>query len=399
MKNSERVKLEAISCREKFNNTENFLDSAIKYSTEKIMEILPRFVHKYPTACSKDGVYLQAKNGLDIMGTDWTQGFWTGMLWLSYELTGNELYRAAAEAEFDDYQKRYDDFECLYHHDMGFLYSPSIVAQYRITGIKKAQKLGLDIADLLSKRYCENAKIIHVRDLNQQGVFIIDCLMNLPLLFWASTQTGDRQYYFKALNHVYQAMNYMIRDDASTYAVYKIDEISGEPIEGSQGQGLNTESCWSRGQAWMIYGLALAYKYCKEPEVLKIAKCAANYYINRLPSDNICCWDLVFTADSDPRDSSAAAVAACGLLEISKYFSDDDAEKGFYKKAAENMLYSMHKNYSTKRTSADGLLLHGVYVKDKGDGGLGDDECCIWGDYFYLEGLMRLKNPDWNPYW
>lgn len=399
MKNSQRVVLEQIKDKDKFKVEHNFLDEAISYSVEKIYSILDRFVHKYPTACSKNGQYLRAKNGFDIMGTDWTQGFWTGMLWLSYELTDNELFCAVAEAQYDDYKKRYDDFECLYHHDMGFLYSPSIVAQYRLTNAKKAQKLALDIADLLSKRYCENAKIIHVRDLNQQGVFIIDCLMNLPLLFWASTQTGDRHYYLKALNHVYQAMNYMIRDDASTYAVYKIDEITGEPVEGSQGQGLNNESCWSRGQSWMIYGLALAYKYCMEPEVLKVAKCAANYFLNRLPSDNVCCWDLVFTKDSDPRDSSAAAITACGLLEISKYLSEDDEYKQFYKTAAENIVMNLHDKYSTIGTSADGLLLHGVYVKDKGDGGLGDDECCIWGDYFYLEALMRLKNPDWNPYW
>ena len=133
--------------------------------------------------------------------------------------------------------------------------------------------------------------------------------------------------------------------------------------------------------------------------LLEMAKRVANYYLNRLPSDNVCNWDLIFTADSDPRDSSAAPVVACGLLEISKHLPENDEYKTFYKTAAENILMNLYDNYSTQRVKSNGLLLHGVYVKDKGDGGLGDDECCIWGDYFFLEGLMRLKKPDWNPYW
>ena len=393
MKNSKRVVLERIKDKSKFMDNHEFLDEAIEFATNKILDMLPDYVHQYPTACSVDNMYLKAKNGYDIMGTDWTQGFWTGLLWLSYQLTGNALFRAVAEAEFDDYKQRYDDFECLYHHDMGFLYSPSIVAQHNITNAEKAQRLALDVAELLSKRYCDVAKIIQVRDLNSQGVFIIDCLMNLPLLFWASTQTGDRKYYFRALSHVYQSMNYLVRDDASTFACFKIDEITGEPIEGSQGQGYDTDSCWSRGQSWMIYGLALAYQYVKEQELLEMAKRVANYYLNRLPSDNVCNWDLIFTADSDPRDSSAAPVVACGLLEISKHLPENDEYKTFYKTAAENILMNLYDNYSTRGLRSNGLLLHGVYVKDKGDGGLGDDECCIWGDYLSLIHISEPTRP------
>jgi unsaturated chondroitin disaccharide hydrolase len=356
------------------------------------------FVHLYPTACSENLMYKKACNGLDILGTDWTQGFWTGMLWLSYELTDNELFRAVAEAQFDDYKRRYDEYDCLYHHDIGFLYVPSILAQYKITGSKKAKKLCLKAADILAKRYSKKAKIIQVRDKSEQGEFIVDCSMNIPLLYWASNATGDRSYYLKALNHITQVANHIVRDDASTHQCFKIDEVTGEPIRGWQGQGYDDHSCWARGQSWVIYGLALSYKYTKEKTLLDMAKRVSNYFLNRLPSDNICNWDIMFTEDDVARDSSAAPIVACGLLEIAKHLDNDDIHKELYIRAATNMMMNLAEKYTTRDVQSNGILKHGVYCKDKGDGGLGDDECCIWGDYFYMEGLIRLKK-DWQIYW
>lgn len=392
MKNSERVNLEQVRNPERFTYDKNFVDDACKFVTDKVFEIMPEFVHNYPSSSSENLIYSKQKND------DWTEGFLTGMYWLCYELTGNELFRAVAEAQFDDYKERMDKFVVLNHHDIGFLYIPSIVAQYKLTGSKKARELALEAVDVLANRYCDNAKIIQVRHDAQQGTFIVDCSMNIPLLFWATQETGIRSYYLKALNHITQVCNYIVRDDASTYQTYRIDEVTGEPLGGSHAQGYDDNSCWARGQSWIIYGLAIAYGYTKEIEFLEMAKRVANYFLNRLPSDHICNWDLIFTGDDEQRDSSAAPIVACGLLEISKYLKDDDIHKEIYKNAAASILESLSKNYTTKDVNSNGLLLHGVYCKDKGDGGLGDDECCLWGDYFYVEGLTRLKK-DWNLYW
>ncbi len=393
----ERVKLEEIKNPERFTKDCSFVPEAVAYACGKVKEILPEFVHYYPAACSENLKYRPVKNSSRELGSDWTSGFWTGMLWLSYELTDNALYRAVAEAQFDDYQKRYDEYDCLNHHDIGFIYIPSIVAQYKVTQSAKAKKLALKAAELLSKRYSEKARIIQVRDWRSgQGEFIIDCCMNIPLLFWAGETTGDRSYYCKALNHLSRAVECMVRDDASTYQCYKIDEVTGEKIGGWQGQGYVDESCWARGQAWIIYGLSVAYTYCRDKDILEMAKRLANYFLNRLPEDLVCNWDLFFTNDDEQRDTSAAAPAACGMLELAKWLEPEEGE--IYKNAAITILRSMAKKYSTMGKDSNGLLTDGVYCKDKGNGGLGDDECCIWGDYFYLEGLTRLSK-DWNMYW
>ena len=389
-----RIRLEKIKNTERFISNENYLDDAIAEASNRIFDIMPQYVHKYPTACSENLYYEAIENATDYKGSNWTPGFWTGMLWTCYELTNNELFRAVAEAQYDDWKDRLDNRKETNHHDIGFLYMPSVVAQYKITGSEKARLLALEAADILAKRYSDVAKIIHVRDRNMQGEFIVDCSMNIPLLYWAAIETGDRSYYLKALNHITRVVECMVRDDASTYQCYKIDEITGEPIRGWTGQGYSDESCWARGQSWAIYGLALSYKYTLDPDLLKVAKCLANYCLNRLPSDCICGWDLCFTENDAQRDSSAAAIIACGLLELSKYLSEDDIDKQVYQNAANKILCVLSKEYMTPKNKSNGLLMHAVYGHV-----LGKDECCLWGDYYYLEGLLRLKNPQWNAYW
>lgn len=394
----ERVTLEEVKNPERFTGETEFLDEAVAYAAGKVREILPEFVHSYPSACSVNLIYQREENASLHLGSDWTCGFWTGMLWLSYEMTGNALYRAVAEAQFDDYKERFRTYNCLNHHDIGFIYIPSVLAQYKVTGSPKAKKLCLKAAELLAKRYCEKAGIIQVRDRNEQGDFIIDCCMNIPLLYWAASVTGNRSFYHKALSHMTQAARCMIRDDASTYQCYQIDEVTGEPIKGWQGQGHDDDSCWARGQSWIIYGLAISYRYAKDPAFLELAKRVGNYFLNRLPSDLVCNWDLIFTEDEVQRDSSVAPVAACGFLEIARYLKEEDPCKALYQNAAASILRNLAEKYTTKDLNSNGLLRAGVYCKDKGNGGLGDNECCIWGDYFYMEGLRRLKG-DWEMYW
>lgn len=395
MINVNRVNLEVVKNPERFIVTEDYLECAISFATQKVMESMPMFLHDYPSASSKNLQYVPIEHATDFMGSNWTPGFWTGELWTSYELTGNALYRAMAEAQFDDWNQRLEDYKELDHHDIGFLYVPSIVAQYKLTGAKKARELALKAADILANRYSDVARIIQVRDRNPQGEFIIDCTMNIPLLFWAAKETGDRSYYLKALNHIHRMTECMIRDNASTYQCFKIDEISGEPISGWTGQGYGDESCWARGQSWAIYGLAVAYSYTFDIDYLEMAKRVANYFLNRLPDDLICNWDLVFTENDGERDSSSAPIVACGLLEIAKHLPDTDEYKKLYQDAANKMICQLDKLYATKNVESNGLLQHGIYC----NGGLGHDECCLWGDYFYMEALVRLHNPEWKMYW
>jgi unsaturated chondroitin disaccharide hydrolase len=322
------------------------------------------------------------------------------MLWLAYEVTEDEKYRKAAERHLQSYQDRLDKRIIVDHHDLGFLYSLSSVSAYKLTGSEPAKRMALQASDLLVARFHKKAGIIQawgdLQDPNQRGRMIIDCNMNLALLYWASDVTGDETYRRIAYRHAQQAATYLVRENASTFHTFYINPDNGEPVGGKTAQGYSDQSCWARGQAWGIYGFALSYAYTKDPTFIELTKKVTNYFLNRLPEDHVCYWDLAFTDGMEERDSSSAAIAACGLLETVKYLPLSDAYRPFYQQAAINIITSLSTSFTTKdEKESNGILMHAVYSKPDG---VGVDECCIWGDYFYFEALVRLIK-DWQMYW
>jgi unsaturated chondroitin disaccharide hydrolase len=188
-----------------------------------------------------------------------------------------------------------------------------------------------------------------------------------------------------------------VRPDGSTFHTFYFDAETGAPISGATDQGAADASCWSRGQAWAIYGFVLNYVYTQDDSFLQTACRVADYFLAHLPTDGVAYWDLIFTDGStEERDSSAAAIAVCGLLELAQRLPAGAAAQR-YQAAARHILASLFNNYSTAHhPESNALLLHGVYSKPHGKG---VDEGNLWGDYFYLEALMRLARPDWKPYW
>ncbi len=370
-------------------------EEATRFVLGQVDKGLPRYVDHFPAPASEGLRYAAIPN------EDWTGSFWTGMVWLAYEVTGDERYRAAAESQLPSYQRRVEERIAIDTHDLGFLYSLSAVAAYRITGNEEAKRFALLAADLLAQRYFPEAEIIQawgdLGDPEQRGRMIIDCLMNLPLLYWASEVTGDNRYASMARRHAQQSANYLVRADDTTYHTYYMDPRTGDPRYGNTHQGYADDSCWARGQAWGIYGFMLSYAYTEDEKFIRTAKRLADYFLTRLPEDGIVYWDLIFMdGDEQERDSSAAAIAVCGLLELAKRLPDADPDKARYANAAAAMLTALTDRYATKgHPDADGLLLHGVYNKPRG---WGIDESTIWGDYFYFEALVRLRM-DWRMYW
>lgn len=369
-------------------------EKAISFVLKKIDQSLDAFTYKFPASASINNVY----PGID--NTDWTACFWTGMLWLAYEVTGDVKYRKIAEIHLESFKKRIDERIAIETHDLGFLYSLSCVAAYRLTGNEEAKKTAIKAADTLMERYLEKAGIIqawgNLNDPEQKGRMIIDCCMNLPLLYWATEVTGDKKYYNAAHSHVMQAAKYIIREDASSYHTFYMNVETGEPRFGKTSQGYSDDSCWSRGQAWGIYGFPLSYIYTGEYELIELAKKTGSYFLNRLPEDNVCYWDLIFTEGTEERDSSAAAIASCGFLEMAKHQPLTDSTRRVYENAAIKIVKSLADNYTSAACpESNGVLLHAVYGKPQGSG---VDECNIWGDYFYFEALVRLLK-DWKLYW
>lgn len=351
---------------------------------------LAEFGDRYPGDTTVRGRYrMRPPDGGNV---GWTTSFWPGMLWLAHDLTGDDRYRQAALRHIGSFTDRIERRVDLDTHDLGFLYTLACVDAYRRSGDPAACRTALAAAGHLLSRVLEPAGIIQawgdLSDPRQRGRTIIDSLMNTPLLFWAGRVTGDDRYASVARRHAAQLRDHILRPDDTTFHTFYWDPVSGEPLRGETEQGNHDDSCWARGQAWGIYGFALNYRHTGDESFLTAARRCADYFLAHLPADRIAYWDLEFTDGSgEERDSSAAAIAACGLLELG----------GAYRNAAGEIVEALIRGYATSGdSSSNALLLHGVYDKPKG---VGVDEGTLWGDYFYLEALTRLTVSGWTSPW
>ncbi|MGC4812272.1 glycoside hydrolase family 88 protein [Micromonospora sp. DT228] len=331
----------------------------------------------------------------------WTTSFWPGQLWLAHDLTGDDRHLRAALSHVDSFADRVGRGIDLDTHDLGFLYTLSCVTPARRTNDPRARGAALAAADHLMTRVLEPAGIIQawgdLNDPRQRGRTIIDSLMNTPLLFWASQTTGDDRYAAAARRHTAQLRQHILRPDGTTFHTFYWDTASGAPLRGETEQGHADNSCWARGQAWGIYGFSLNHRHLGDPALLTAAMTCADRFLAHLPEDHVAYWDLEFGDGSgQERDSSAAAIAVCGLLELADNLTDPDSA-GRYRTAAAEILRSLIDHYSTGgQPGSNALILHGVYDKPKD---VGVDEGTLWGDYFYLEALTRATIPGWTSPW
>jgi len=377
-----------------------WVNETLAYCVKKITENKAEFFTKVPGPNSFNNRYRAEENG-GRESCFWTASFWIGQLWLAKEYTNDTRFDDVLAAQMGEFKRRLDAKIKLDHHDIGFLYTLSAVASYRLTGCEEAKAMIVDAANELMTRYHPESGIVqawgNLDDMAQRGRMIIDCNMNLPLLYVASQITGDTQYKNAAYSHVKQAQKYIIREDNSTFHTFFMDPVTSAPSHGQTAQGSSDDSCWARGQAWGVYGFTLSYIYTGDASFLASASKLADYFLDRLPEDKICYWDLDFTSgDEQERDSSAAAILVCGLLELAKQLPLVDPNKEKYNQWALAILESLATNYTTKDLpDSNGLLMHAVYAKPDGKG---VDECCVWGDYFFMEALMRV-NSSWYSYW
>ncbi|GIP00386.1 glycosyl hydrolase [Paenibacillus lautus] len=350
---------------------------------------IARFENRFPHVGNGDGKYQLVNH------TDWTEGFWSGILWLSYEYSKDLCYYEAAVRSVRSFQERLAKNQNLEHHDIGFLYSLSAQAQWIVERDEAAKNTALQAADALMRRWRPSLQFIQAwgpeNDPQNGGRIIIDCLMNLPLLCWATEQTGNAAYADAARIHADKSLKFLVRGDGSSYHTFYFDLESGDSVRGGTHQGYRDGSTWSRGQAWGIYGFALAYRYFQEPQYLDAAIRMARYYIDHLPDDHVAYWDFdVLPSALTPRDSSASAITACGMLEIADLLPSDDPRRELFVNAVRRSMVSMVNGYFTDgNPDEEGFLRHGSYFVR---GGIAPDDFVIWGDYFFLEALIRLNN-------
>ena len=377
---------------ERFNDYNNLTkektDALVNTLSQRVKKNIDCFKSGFPAEISNNNIY-------PIMDhKSWVEGFYTGILWLFYEMTGDEIFKTAGEECLEFFKTRIETKDSVNNHDMGFLYSLSCIAQYKITKNKTAMEAAVLAARTLSERFHEKGQFIQawgdVGDENEYRL-IVDCLMNLPLLKWAYDETKEDGFLKIAKAHFDTTRTYAIRDTGSAYHTYFFDKETGNAKYGKTHQGFSDDSAWSRGQAWCIYGIALGSEYSKE-DVTDLWHKVTDYYLDNLPDDKIAYWDLCFKEGNEPRDASSSVIAVCGILEAYKRKICGEE----YLHAAKSILNAIIDKCQPENTyETNGLLSRSTYARNS----YSNEECTIWGDYFLAEALMRLKNPDWNMYW
>lgn len=385
--------------------TTDSVEKALFFCINQVLKNIEQFGDKFPESASEANFYRFGEN------VEWTTGFWSGEVWLAYENIKNdekkEKLKDIGEQHISSFLNRIDNRIDINHHDMGFLYSLSCVAGYQLINSKEGRTAALAAADNLVSRYQETGKFIqawgNLGDTNNYRL-IIDCLLNVPLLFWATEQTDDQKYYTIATQHIETTIDNIIRADGSTWHTVFFNKNNGEFVKGQTAQGYKNGSAWARGQAWGVYGSALAYATTRNDKYKEFFYTTSKYYLEHLPSDLCPYWDLTFGDEDgslEPRDSSSAAIVACGFLEMAKHLSDK--EKKYYTSLAKKMINKLIELYRVQSyKQSNGILLHGTYAKQSEFNEVknrGVDECVIWGDYFFMEALQRLLDGDWKSYW
>ena len=354
--------------------------------THKALEAAPADKAARGTLVSPRTV--DAQGNLELVSSrDWTSGFFPGELWFMYEYTGEAAWKEAARrftAQIE--REKYNGGT----HDMGFKIFCSFGNGYRLTGSEEYAGVMLEAARTLVTRFNPNAGVIRSWDHNTDKwayPVIIDNMMNLELLFWASKHSGDPLFGDIAVSHAEKTMQNHFREDYGTYHVLDYDTLSGNVLQRNNHQGYVHESTWSRGQAWAIYGYTMTYRETGREDFLKQAIRAAEYYFNHpnLPEDLIPYWDFdAPEIPNEPRDVSAAAVTASALYELSMYDKENGA---LWRERADRIIENLSNDYLAPAGGARGfLLLHSTGSKSLG---FEVDVPLVYADYYFLEALLR----------
>ncbi|MEJ6979710.1 glycoside hydrolase family 88 protein [Pedobacter sp. P351] len=368
----------------------NFSFSQDKIPVKKVIKIVEKhykaYMEKYPDS-TKFARSTNADGSLRVSGArDWTSGFFPGNLWRLFEFTGKKQWKNAAEkwtAGLEEQKKN------TRTHDLGFMLFDSYGPGYQLTQNPAYKKVLLQGASSLSSRFKPQIGAIRSWD-NPSFSYpvIIDNLMNLEYLFWATKESGDSTFYKIAVQHADTDLKYRFRTDNSSYHVLDFDPQTGKLLKRITHQGYADESCWARGQAWGVYGYTTLYRETHDKRYLDQAVKAADYFIMQTDktSDHIPYWDFQAPdIPNAPRDASAAAITASALIELSKYAP----AKNYLNKAKEYLISLCSDAYLAKAgTNNFFLLKHSTGHKPINSE---VDVPIIYADYYFLEALSRYE--------
>ena len=332
---------------------------------------------------SAEGIQWNQDDGLNW----WTNGFWGGIMWLLYQDTKEEKYAEIARASDKKLEKCLSTFYGL-HHDVGFMFLPTSVANYRLTGSKSARRNAMHAAVLLAGRFNPMGRFIRAWNENGntdvRGWAIIDCMLNISLLYWASEESGDPRLRHIAVMHVDTTLASFLRDDGSVCHIVEFDPETGDRMNSLGGQGYAHGSSWTRGQGWAIYGFANSYAHTKKQAYLDAAKRVAHYCIANLCEGGIVPADFRQPQEPAIEDSCGACIIADGLLEVARFVQEN--EKEMYIGAAIKILRTIVETRSDWSHDCDAIVQNctAAYHDEKHHFPM------VYADYFLIEALYKL---------
>ncbi|HWT82480.1 MAG TPA: hypothetical protein VN648_27150 [Candidatus Methylomirabilis sp.] len=336
------------------------------------------FPHAAPSAT---GVWEGTRAGM------WTSGFWAGLLWQWAAQTGAAEDTAVAAK----WTLRLASLLDRHTHDIGFIFSNSAILGWEHGRHPRCRDLALQAADRLASMFNPRVGVIPVGSEAEIAAGLddvtIDCMMNLPLFWWSWKTTGEERFMQIAVSHAHRTAAWHVKEDGRIIQSTHFDPETGQVTKQETHQGSGKDGCWSRGQAWGIYGFAAAYRATAEERFLEVADRAATYYFLRAGDDLVpyYCFDDP-ARPNVPRDSSAAAIACAGLMILGEHATGPIRQRS--RDRAEALLAHMLTGYLTPLGEGNGrphgMLLHGCYNKNAG---WHTDHELVWGDYYLLEAL------------
>lgn len=376
------------------NQREVWVNQTIDKIREKMSWVSEKNREKIPYTTDESGNYDDRSNPEKELGQDdglnwWTNGFWGGIMWLLYQDTGEERYSEIARISEYRMEQCFDDYYGL-HHDVGFMFQPTAAADYRLTGNPRSRKTAMHAANLLSGRFNPAGRFIRawngVEKEDTRGWAIIDCMMNLSLLYWASEESGDPRFRQIAMLHADTAMEHFIRPDGSVNHIVEFNPESGEMVRTLGGQGYGEGSSWTRGQGWAVYGFMISYIHTGKQEYLDTAKRVAHYCMANIPENGIIPVDFRQPPEPALEDSCGACVIAGGLLEIARCVPE--AEQEMYRKAAVKILKAIDETRADWGKGCDAIVQNcsAAYHNPR------HHVTMSYADYYFIEAVYKLGN-------
>jgi unsaturated chondroitin disaccharide hydrolase len=358
------------------------LEGAFAFSQQQVKNLIERHPDYYPMY-TVDGKWKHE----GAKWTHWCDGFLPGMMWLFRRYHSGRKREAETQYWTEQAIRYTRPLEPRKHdrdvHDLGFIFMNTYYRWFRVTGDAALNDVVIQAGRTLAMRFKERGQ--YLRSFVSDESLFIDIMMNVGIIYYAASQTGDRTLMDVALRHSFTTQRVLVRGDGSTAHEGLFDLESGEFLRQTTHQGYRGDSCWARGLTWALYGFTTCYEYSRDPNFLHTAQECADYYIRHCPADGVPPWD--FNAPNDSRkqvDTSAAAIAAAGLFRLCRV-APDPVKGHFYWTTAVRILRSLCEEFVGHTPPGwEGILKGGVYHIHKD---LGVNESVMWGEHFFVEAL------------